>query len=109
MRLHLLKYTMPAALVSAVVAALTWGASIAQAAAVRVPDGNSTGALPTNQPVTGAWLVVSLTAIVALSIGGLVYAVIADRHRRTRAPAASVGRLERLPGRIEPEQARKAA
>ena len=109
MRLNLLKYTVPAALVSAVVVALTLGVSVAQAAAVRVPDGNSAGALPTNQPITGVWLIASITAIVALSLGGLVYAVIADRHRRELAPAALVGELVRLPGQTKPEQERKAA
>ena len=107
MRLHLLKYRVPAVLLSAVALVLTLGASVAQAEAVSVPMSRG-GALITYQPVTGAWFVASIAAIVTLAILGFVYAVVADRHRRQLAPAAYVGEPVHHLRQIEPDL-RKAA
>jgi hypothetical protein len=57
---------------------------------------------------TSVGLVIAGVAILAVVIGGIVYASIADRRRSAPAPAA--GEPTPLPGhRTEPEQKHKAA
>jgi hypothetical protein len=82
------KLMIPAALVSAVVAFLTVGVSLAQAA---VTTGRSTGiSLPAaSHGANNVGLVVAGIAILAVVVGGVVYLVVADQREQTPVMAAT--------------------
>jgi hypothetical protein len=104
---HLLKLLAPAALLSAVVVALTVGVSLAQAATTsgrnagfNVPAASHSG--------TNVGLAVLGFAILAVIIGGIAYAVYADRRELTSAiPAVEPSKLSGE--RSEADHQRKAA
>jgi hypothetical protein len=85
---YLPKYVMPAALVSAVAIALSWGVSLAQAAPM---SGRAAGVgLPAAGPGgTNVGLVVASAVILAIVLGGIVYAIVSDRRLETSSTAAA--------------------
>jgi hypothetical protein len=112
MRSHLLKHTMPAALLSAVAIVLTLGVSAAQAALVR-GRGAPRGAALTSHGGTSVGVIILSSVILALVVGLVIYAVVVSRRdRRERVVAVPAGEPARLPGAgdsAESERARKAA
>ena len=105
---HLLGRLVPAALLSAVVVVLTLGVSAAQAAIVIRGHGMPRGALPVGHGGTSIGLVIVGIVVLAIVIGGTVYAIVTDRRLVTAATAAV--EPTQLPSvRTEPEQKRKAA
>jgi hypothetical protein len=106
---HLLKRMVPAAFLSAVVVVLAFGVSVAQAALIR-GRGAPAGSLPSGHGGTSVWLAVTAAAILAVIVGGIVYAIRADS--RQVASVAAEGEPTRLPereGESEAQQERRAA
>ncbi len=88
MHSHPVKLLIPAALVSAVVAFLTVGASLAQAA---VTSGRSTGiGLPAaSHSATNVGVVVVGIAVLTVVVGAIIYLVVADQREQTPVMAAT--------------------
>lgn len=90
-----------------VVVVLTLGVSIAQAA---VTSGRGAGiSVPAaGHSATNVGFVIASVVILAVVLGGILYAVLADR--RQLSPAVAVGEPARLPSdRNQEKQERKAA
>lgn len=105
---HLLKHVVPAALLSAVVVVLTLGVAVAQAAPLVRGRGMPRGTLPAGHGGTSIGLVIAGVVLVAIAVGGAVYAIVADRRLLT--PAVTASEPTSLPSdRTESEQKRKAA
>jgi hypothetical protein len=106
---HLLRRFAPAAFLSALVVTLTSGVSAAQAATViRGGRGMTQGALAGGHGGTSVGLVVIGIVVLALVVGGAVYAIVTDR----RLVTAATTKAEPTPlhsVKTEPEQKRKAA
>jgi len=112
-----LKHMVPAALLSAVVIVLTFGATAAQAALVRgrgVPHGPA----PALHAGTNVGIVIVTVALLSFVAALVVSAVVTGRRedRRTSAADSGAGRQTGEPTRLpaaqaetESEQARKAA
>jgi hypothetical protein len=104
---HLLKHVVPSVFVSAVVVVLTLGVAIAQAA---VPAGRGAriNVPAAGHGATNVGFVIASVVILALALGGILYAVLADR--RQLSPASAAGEPTRLPSdSSDAEHERKAA
>jgi hypothetical protein len=90
----MLKHMVPAVFVSAVVVVLTLGVAIAQAA---VPAGRGAGiGVPAaGHGATNVGFVIASVVILALVLGGILYAVLADRQQLS--PAIAADELTGLP------------
>jgi hypothetical protein len=108
---HLLKQVVPAALLSAGVVVLTLGQSVAHAAVIHVHGAPRGASLAFHGGGgTGVGFVILGSAILALIVAGVVYAIAADR--REQAAAVSTGEPARLSGaanETDSEEERKAA
>jgi hypothetical protein len=107
---HLFKRVVPAALLSAGVVVLTLGQSVAHAAVIHVHGAPRGASLAFHGGGTGVGFVILGSAILALIVAGVVYAIFADR--REQAAAVSTGEPARLSGaanETDSEDERKAA
>ena len=105
---HLLKLTLPAALLSAAAVVLTLGVAAAQAAIVVRGRGITTGPVSLGHSGTSVGVVVAGLVALAIVLGGVAYAVFTDRRLVT--PATVAAHPTPLPSaKIESEQTRKAA
>jgi 4-hydroxybenzoate polyprenyltransferase len=105
---HLLKLTLPAALLSAAAVVLTLGVAAAQAAIVVRGRGITTTPVSLGHSGTNVGLVVGGIVALAIVVGGIAYAVLTDRRLVT--PATAAVQPTPLPSaKIESEQKRKAA
>jgi uncharacterized membrane protein len=98
----------PATLVVAVAVLLTVGVSAAQAAVVIRGRGASSSTLPLGHSGTSVGLIIVSLVALALVVGGVIYAIVADRHLVTPAMAGAQP-TPLSDGRSETEQQRKAA
>jgi hypothetical protein len=104
---HPLRHMAPALPVSAVAVVLTLGVDIAQAAVTSGRD-SGIGVPAAGTGATNVGFAVAGVVVLALVLGGLVYAVVADR--RQLSPASTAAEPTRLPtDRNQEEQERKAA
>jgi chromate transport protein ChrA len=103
----LVKRVAPAALLSAVVLVLSSGVALAQAA---VPGGREAGVVVpiAVHTATNVALVIAAVAILAVVIGGVVYAVVAGGRQPDTASAAA-GPTPLSADRGDEEHKRKAA
>lgn len=109
---HLLKHSVPAALLVAVGVVFTFGVSVAQAALIR-GRGAPRGAALSHGGSTSVGVIILTSAVLALVVGLTIYAIaVGRRDRRERLAAAPAGEAVRLPGaddEAESERARRAA
>ena len=111
MRSHLLKHSVPAAVLSAVGVVLTLGVSAAQAAVIR-GRGAPRGAALVGHGGTSAGVAILSSVILAFVVGLVVWVVVASRRAAQQSTAVSAGEPARLPDAgdtTESEQARRAA
>jgi hypothetical protein len=107
---HLLRRFVPAAALSALVVTLTMGVSAAQAAVVIRGRGMPRGALAVGHGGSNIGVVIIGIAVLALVVGGAIYAIVTDRRLVTATPAVAAAEpAPLLSVTTEAEKKRRAA